>query len=293
MTASGVSELIARLMRYALLVMLVAGACGGAMYDGEPPPEALARAAEPVEQKAAVHDSKAEPTEPTVDPSNRMVIRTANLEVRTERPRDAGQAAAKLAEEVGGFVVSTDFMGVGDEVTTARVTLRVPAANFDEALTALRKLGTVLHEAITGQDVTEEFVDKEAQLRSQRKLEERLLQLLEQSANVEETLKVEEQLARIRMEIERLEGRTRYLKDRVSLSTIEFTAQSPSQPIDEEAESLRSRFSNAFLESGRVFTRVITGMIVALGAMLPLAIVGGLVWLGLRIFRKRRTKKSA
>jgi hypothetical protein len=279
-------------MRYALLVMLAVGACGGAVYSDEPAREFAGYAAAP-EAKSAAQEQKARPAEPTVDPSDRMVIRTASLEVRTEKPREAGQAAAKLAEEVGGFVVSTDFMGVGDEVTTARVTLRVPAAKFDEALTALRKLGTILHEAITGQDVTEEFVDKEAQLRSQRKLEERLLQLLGQAANVEETLKVEEQLARIRMEIERLEGRTRYLQDRVSFSTIEFTAQSPSQPIDEEAESLGSRFSNAFLESGRVATRVVTGMIVALGAMLPLALIGGLVWLGIRIFRKRRPKKSA
>jgi hypothetical protein len=278
-------------MQYALLVVVALGAC--AMKADREPPEVRALAAPAVAESKSPLDQKAEPTEPTVDPANRMVIRTATLEVRAESPRDAGQAAAKLAEDAGGFVVSTDFTGVGDAVNVARVTLRVPAAKFDEALTALRKLGTILHEAITGQDVTEEFVDKEAQLRSQRKLEERLLELLGQAKNVEETLKVEEQLARIRMEIERLEGRTRYLKDRVSFSTIEFTAQSPSQPVDEEAQSLGSRFTNAFTESGRVFTRVIIAFIVILGGAAPFALIGFVVWLGIWFVRKRRAKKSA
>jgi hypothetical protein len=186
----------------------------------------------------------------------------------------------------GGFVVTKEADRGGDAVTRVHMTVRVPSARFEATLSELRKYGAVLKEVESGKDVTEDHADTEAELRAKRKLEERLLGIVEASKTVKEMLEVEGELTRVRADIERLEGHAQYLENRAALATIDLTLVSPNQPAPADDESVSSELANAVRTAGTVFVRVTTGVIVALGALAPLSlpVLGGLVW------RRRRRR---
>ena len=122
--------------------------------------------------------------------------------------------------------------------TTARalrdvtLVIRVPASHFDAVITQIRGLSNNIPEAkTTGQDVTEEFIDLEAHIKTQKALEAQFLEIMKQAHKVEDALEVQRQIAGVRAEIEKLEGRKRFLENRASLSTITVNLQSPQTMI--------------------------------------------------------------
>ena len=166
-------------------------------------------------------------------PVERKIIRNAALTLEVEQPSKAMQRVATIAESRGGFVVTSDSRqqtaANGErpyEVIT--VELRVPAGQFDAALADIRAAaGTVTAQKITGKDVTEEYIDLEARLRTQRALEDQLLQIMKGAHEVSDAISVQKELTNVRTEIERVEGRRRFLENQASLSTISVTLQPP------------------------------------------------------------------
>ncbi len=111
---------------------------------------------------------------------------------------------------------------------TVTMTLRVPAEKFDETLNEIRKTSNrVIVETVKGEDVTEEFIDIEARLKTKKALEEQFLEIMKRSNSVEDALNVQRELAEVRGEIEQIEGRKRFLENQASLSTIKIKLQSP------------------------------------------------------------------
>src|SRR5262249_21206867 len=101
------------------------------------------------------------------------------------------------------------------------VVVRVPAQKFETAMEEIRGVGgRILHEKRSGQDVTEEYIDLEARIRTKRALEPQFLEIMKQAHKVSDALEVQNQLAEVRTEIERLEGRRRFLENQSALSTI-------------------------------------------------------------------------
>jgi hypothetical protein len=118
-----------------------------------------------------------------------------------------------------------------EQFRRATLTLRIPADRFDEATAGVRPLGKVEQLDVSVEDVTEQYMDLEARLANARRLEERLLQLLEtRTGTLEQVLAAERELARVRTEIELYDGRLRQLASRVSLSTLTIVVQEP-RPI--------------------------------------------------------------
>ncbi len=154
----------------------------------------------------------------------RRVIRAADLSLETDAPDQAGREARAIAESKGGFVLSSDTTrsrtANGDEDVTVTVIFRVPVTTFDSTLESVRALGKhVFNEKVTGQDVTEEFVDNEARLKAQRAVEEQYLAILRDAKTTHDILEVKEKLGDVRTEIERAEGRRRYLESQTELAT--------------------------------------------------------------------------
>lgn len=117
--------------------------------------------------------------------------------------------------------------GAGEELEVNLV-IRVPAQQFGPALDQVRSAGgRVITEKITGQDVTEEFIDLEAHIKTQKALEDQFLEIMKRANRVEDALEVQRQIADVRSEIEKLEGRKRFLENHASLSTITVTMQTP------------------------------------------------------------------
>ncbi|WP_438008731.1 DUF4349 domain-containing protein [Sorangium sp. So ce321] len=121
-----------------------------------------------------------------------------------------------LARELGGFLARRD---------DRTITIRVPAARFDEALKRLEGLGDMLQRNVVAEDVTEEFLDLGVRIRNARAVRDRLEKLLEKAAKVEESIQLERELARVAGELERLEGRLKFLRDRVAFSTLTISFQ--------------------------------------------------------------------
>jgi len=123
-------------------------------------------------------------------------------------------SATELATKLGGFVGRHDDRSV---------TLRVPSTHFREAMRELEKLGAVQSRNVEAEDVTEEFHDLDVRLKSLHATRKRLEELLQKAANIHDVLEVEEQLARVTEEIDRIEGRIRFLQSHAALSTITVT----------------------------------------------------------------------
>lgn len=178
-----------------------------------------------------------QPQGATPAPVERKIIRNATLTLEVEQPSKAMQRIASVAEAHGGFVVTSDSRqqtgsqgGRAYEVIT--VEMRVPAAQFEATLNDIRAAGgSVTAQKITGKDVTEEYIDLEARLRTQRDLEEQMSQILKRANEIEDVIKVQDKLTAVRTEIERIEGRRRFLENQASLSTITVTLEPPAPLI--------------------------------------------------------------
>lgn len=249
------------------------------------------------QNQASLETADKNPTEPA-KPVERKIIRNADLQLETKSPEESQQKVSAIAESKGGFVVestqssSNVKSGARDIVT---MTLRVPAEKFNETLEELRKSADrVLVETVKGQDVTEEFIDIEARLKAKRSLEQQFLEIMKRANSVEDALNVQRQLAEVRGEIEKIEGRKRFLENQASLSTIKIRLQTPTAFTSNSAgffyrltQSVSSGFDFAM--------SFILGFITFLIAILPFVLFVLLpIYLVMRYFWKRlRLRKPA
>lgn len=161
---------------------------------------------------------------------DRKIIRNAEFDLELDDPADAQRKLTALAETHGGFVVTSEskFNRANAPGAVVNVVLRVPAAQFNAVIEKIRGLGgRNPQEKITGQDVTEEYIDLEARARTQRALEAQMLEILKRAGKISDALEVQNQIAAVRTEIERLEGRQRFLANQAALSTINITLHTP------------------------------------------------------------------
>jgi hypothetical protein len=166
--------------------------------------------------------------------AERMLVYRGAMRVEVARPEDAGRDFLDTVKAWGGYLQSQN---------AATVTVRVPAAKFEDALAAVRGMGRVLDESRQANDVTEEYLDLGIRLDTARKARERLLEVLQKAEKVEDILKVEAELRRLTEEIERMEGRRKFLADQVALATLSATFQAIAQaPPPPPRPKQRSRF---------------------------------------------------
>ncbi len=181
--------------------------------------------------------TNAQNSQATVTVTERKIIRNAELTLETNDPGEGQRRIATIAESRGGFVVTSESRQRSNEGSSqtemvVTVTVRVPAAQFDAVVNEIRSAGSrMAREKITGQDVTEEYIDLEARIRAKQALEAQFMEIMKQARSVQDALEVQRQLADVRAEIERLEGRRRFLENQSSLSTITVTLQPPTQIV--------------------------------------------------------------
>lgn len=163
----------------------------------------------------------------------RMLIYSGELQVEVPRAEDAGKAFLAKVESWGGYVQSQ---------SGTSWTVRIPATRFDEAFEAVRTAGRVLAENRRANDVTEEFVDLGIRVDNARKSRGRLLEILEKAEKVEDILKIESELRRLTTEIERMEGRLKFLEDQVAMATLRAEFRSVRQAPPRKRQRRWSRF---------------------------------------------------
>jgi len=283
-------------------------ACDSTRYAEQSLPSSQARIEKPMLQQGASNAREASPSQPVslkdADSANvasqafdRKIIRNANLTLEVPSPIDAQPRIVSIAESHQGFVVTSEATQRTAEdkskpEVTVNLIVRVPASQFKQVLEEVRAVGArKIQEKVTGQDVTEEFMDLEARIKNQKALELQFLEIMKRAGKVEDALSVQSQLAEVRTEIEKLEGRRRFLENQSSLSTINVTLQPPTQIVSTTGfwYSVKIAFSDGVDVAVGIILFLIRAVIaltpILLLIVFPLAL---LAKLGIRIVRRRR-----
>lgn len=188
-------------------------------------------------------------------PFDRKIVKNATLRLETENVFSALNAVTLLTNQYGGYVLSSRTW-YENEQPHAIYTFAVPADRFEEALEQVRRLGKVLDESTSGQDVTDQYVDLEARIRNLEATANRIRSFLDEARTVEEALRVNEQLRYVEEELERLKAQRNALEQRTAYSTITVElVPPPLEPKEEETTPWSPRAT--FEEAWRVLVAVL------------------------------------
>jgi len=283
-----------------VLSILVMAGCGSSLQRSSP--ESSAKVAEsnqevvsdPQVRTQQVSLTQAQDSQSVAEAMNRKILRNAELTLEVSDPGTAQRKITSIAESLGGFVVlseSKQRQSEGKQDLVVNVVVRIPAQQFDAALNEIRSQGTsVIQEKATGQDVTEEYIDLEARIRTQKALELQFLEIMKQANKVADALEVQRQIADVRTEIEKLEGRKRFLENRATLSTITVNLQTPT-PIVVSTSGFGRNIREAVADSITVAGAIVLFLIRFVIVMIPILVLIILPGALLARFIYRRSKR--
>jgi hypothetical protein len=288
-------------MRYAasgvfgVLLLLALGllGCGGSQDAAQHPGGAVAPSGRAVGEQAAEKAAAGETVVPgdwTMQQGfDRRIVKTANLGIRAKDIRESAARAQQVAARFGGSVLSSRI-DRGDGSTSAALVLSVPSPEFEKTLDELRGIGKeVTTDTVSGEDVTEEFVDLESRERNLLAAEQSLLKLYDRAQSVNDALTIERELTNIRGQIEQVQGRMQYLEERTAYSQISLTIQPVAHPTPPPAWNPTKVVSRAWDASLGVLQALATVILsgIVFGWWLAPALVAGILWW------RRRTRDTA
>ena len=220
-----------------------------------------------------------------IDDPTVMIIRTGTASIRIDSLEPALANVRALAARVGGYVANTDVQAGTAQYRQATLEVKVPAGRFDDLVAGLQPLGKVESVNVSAEEVGEEFVDVSARVENSRRLESRLIDLLAtKTGRLQDVLAVERELARVREEIERYEGRLRYLRAHAATSSLAITVH---EPIPVVGVAGSSPLGDAARQAWWNFVGLLALLIQSLGVVVPLGLLALGAWPLLR--RARRT----
>jgi hypothetical protein len=219
-----------------------------------------------------------------------LIIRSGTASLQVDSLEHAIALVRALARRVGGFVGSSTAQAGKGQLHSSMLEIRMPAEHFEDTVDGLRMIGKIETVNVTAEDVGEEYVDVQARMTNDRRLEARLIDLLaHRTGKLADVLDVEHELARVREEIERYEGRLRYLRSRAAVSTLSLTVHEPIPVVDEGSPGV---MGEAVRDSWRNFITVVAFAIQSLGVIIPIAICAFAGWFVVRRFRRPGTQEA-
>jgi len=221
-------------------------------------------------QAASVQPAKEETA--ILDPvaPQRKIIYEATVDITTNEFDRAVETIPKLVREHGGYLSEISVDQHTGRQRIGRWTARVPAEKLDSFLDAVCQLGVPETRRLSAHDVTDQFIDLEARIANKKRLEERLLKLLERAqADLKQIIQLEQEVARVRTEIEQMEGRLRFLKNRVALSTVRITLRERLEYVPPQSPTFLERIRTTWRQSAGAAMQFIQGVILFLVAITP------------------------
>ncbi|HEX5415509.1 MAG TPA: DUF4349 domain-containing protein [Chloroflexota bacterium] len=223
----------------------------------------------------------------------RMVVRNGQIALQVKDVGGSVAAITQLAEANGGYVRSSQIDTVqrdDQDVPEGRVTIAVRADSYDAVMGRLRGMATkVDSESSTAQDVTDQYVDLDANLRNLQASEDQLLKLMDKAQTVNDILAVQQQLTTVRGQIQQLQAQKQLLDRQIALSTIQVTLQPPPvEPSDQVWQPLQTgqQAWKSSLVTIRVFADVLISVVVFSWWLIPIAA------LGVFLYRRQRRRPS-
>ncbi|HET7296721.1 MAG TPA: DUF4349 domain-containing protein [Gemmatimonadales bacterium] len=260
-----------------------------ALVEAGAPASVAAAAPEALRRQRAVTAPDATTLFSATSVGSGMVIRTGQAAIEVDSLERAVSQVRLLAGRVGGYVANTTMQTGHGQLRSATLEVKIPAARFDEGLDGLAPIGKLESVNVNAEDVGEEFTDVTARIANARRLESRLIDLLAtRTGRLKDVLDVEQELARVREEIERFEGRLRYLRAHTALSTLTISVHEPLPVVGRAGSSV---IGEAFKQAWRNFVSLLAAGIRSLGIVIPLGALATMGWLAAQ--RRRQVRLTA
>lgn len=228
----------------------------------------------------------------------RLIIRSADVALVVTDTQTTIDQIAGMADSMGGFVVSSNTYRFNEDALQGDITVRVPAGRFDEALDAIKDTAVEVNsETISGQDVTEEYVDLQARLQSLEAAEERLLEIMANAQNTTDLLQAEQQLTVRQAEIESIQGRLNFLEQSAALSriSVSLTPDVVAQAVDvgwRPLTTVRRSFDSLLGGLTGIVDAVIFIVIAVIPRLLIIAVLlAPFYFVGRALWRRRRASQ--
>ena len=187
----------------------------------------------------------------TADPAKmeieRKIIYTADLSIVVEDFSPVEESIQRLVKQFGGYISNSNLNKANQKRRKGTWTVRIPVDSFQDFLEATGAMGVLVSSSQNAQDVSEEYWDITARIANKKKLEARILKLLERPEDeIKQVIEVERELGRVRGEIERMEGRIRYLSNRISMTTVTLEVIEEKEYQPPQAPTFSNRISKAW-----------------------------------------------
>ncbi len=225
---------------------------------------------------------------------DRMFIYNANLSIQVKEFRSVEAEIQQNAIKLGGYVVESSTYDNGTESINGTIIIKIPQSHFQSYIKDIEKNSIkVIEKNISGNDVTEEFVDLESRLKAKEAVEKRLLTLMDQAEKTEDLLKISNDLAKVQEEKEQILGRMNFLQNNVDYSTVTIHLEEQLVKIDsfKDNSSLNTwqKAKSLFVDTINGIISVLSGVVVIIVGLSPVIIpivVILIVWFVLR--KKKR-----
>lgn len=284
-----------------VLVLVAFACCSGC---GQQQASSDARIAQALQEADAMTDSGAE-LPPAADgalaltsggagrqQANRRIIYTADVELVVKDFQEFEQQLPGVIKACDGFVAARKTDRRHGDHRAGTWTIRVPIPQYDALMSGITTLGFATSRNETSQDVTADYVDLQARISNHGKLEGRILEMLDQqNGKLADLLELERELARIREEIERMQGRLRVLTDQTELTTIHLSVREEATYEPPAAPTFGERVASAWTGSLKSIRDVAAALAIAFVAVAPWLIVLGVPASAVAVLVKRSLTK--
>jgi len=237
----------------------------------------------PVMEEASKFEAEQSDDNSTEIITERKVIKRGEIKFQTRSIQETTSLITKNVNDLKGYI-SSDNVYNSDDRITQRIEIRIPADSFDDLLLRISESARKIDfKNVQVQDITEEFIDIETRIKTKKELESRYRDLLVKAKTVEEILSIEKELGTLRSDIESIEGRLKYLKDQVNLSTLSVEYY--------ELTSSTLNFSSKLGKAVVMGWKLLLGFIIGLVNLWPfIIIIVVIIIVALRISKKKPTK---
>lgn len=221
---------------------------------------------------------------------DRAVIVTGWMTVTADDPAAATREAVAIAERAGGRVdARTEYAPTNGDRGSASLTLRIPADRLQAVIDDLSELGRVDQVSTSSADVTTTVTDLDSRIATEQGIVDRLTQLLAKASTIDDLIELETRIAEHQGTLESLQAQQRGLDDQIAYSTLELSVRS-----EADAPSLApDNFVSGLATGWGAFVAFFSGLLIALGVLLPwIVFAGGIAAIVIVIVRRRRKARS-
>ncbi|KGK87016.1 DUF4349 domain-containing protein [Clostridium sp. HMP27] len=246
-------------------------------------------------------ESKAATTPENIDASKlsqRKLIQRGYLDIQTKEFEKSIAALNEKVKVLGGYIENSTISGNrveninNSQMRHANFSLRIPTKHFNSFMDGSSVIGNVVTTTISGEDVTSQYFDTEARLKSLKLQEERLLELLKKSGTLKDVLEIEKELVTVRYEIENLTGTLKRLDNLIDYSTVDVNLQEVDVlSLGNSGSDLGEKIKYKFINSINNVIQILKISIIGVIAFIPYLIIIIPIVLIMRYLFKRSTKK--